>query len=648
MFGWHFSRFAVPSGDQLSCEWDWKCWASDRCVSRKCYKTWHLEEMWNRVGWRISCELGEYNDDMDVLTGKGANMEKRIMMDYGVSGRQTVTDIKMFVLCKEQCYTKMNYILPFVAESKCNSSPRASRKRKCTQTPNSSFDLHKKTKKNSVWMFYIMSPGSIYMFNLHVLIFVIELHHTSSYTSSYAFQSMFSQVTADQLLPHHAPLGHRCLRLRRWCHHQGRRPCHHRCDLTRRTQLWCSRRLVFGWRCVKTMTKNIMLFFFMVWVYCGVLIILWSFFCWRLEVCKVFLWDRTRGVLMTISENGKRKEPKVPAILKTVNVVCLLFDEMHHLGTTFLTIPCQTWEGCKPHLLSIPRSFMYVNLHLVFVCFIRHWHVETSLPGQHFWKAQLILCHAGPVVTARQRSAVALPWWVWLSQIPSIAHPSQKKDTQQAIAVEWQVHITLVIYVFLSCPRVPLFQCLNLCKLRWNSMEFLYWKIHIFSFVNWGWMVYGRSHDPLAASVDWAWAAASARVFWRDFEWTSCPADIKSVSCNYRNYQDLSSTSSDSVFRSPTRLHFQRQVNVWVARRQASRRTLASDLDSATLPALPVLFQALLHRVLWHKAPGCWTVKWNNSQMLRHLTKCFFQKQHDEDVKGRIQLVSASVNALAW
>lgn len=57
--------------------------------------------------------LGEYNDDIDVLTGKGANMEKRIMMDYGVSGRQTVTDIKMFVLCKEQCYTKMNYILPF-------------------------------------------------------------------------------------------------------------------------------------------------------------------------------------------------------------------------------------------------------------------------------------------------------------------------------------------------------------------------------------------------------------------------------------------------------------------------------------------------------------------------------------------------------
>ena len=85
----------------------------------------------------------------------------------------------------------------------------------------------------------------------------------------------------------------------------------------------------------------------------------------------------------------------------------------------------------------------------------------------------------------------------------------------------------------------------------------------------------------------------------------------------------------------------------------ASRRTLASDLDSATLPALPVLFQALLHRVLWHKARGCWEIQWNNNshwfalEMLRHFIKWFFQKQHDEDEKGRIQLVSASVNALA-
>lgn len=31
-------------------------------------------------------------------------------------------------------------------------------------------------------------------------------------------------------------------------------------------------------------------------------------------------------------------------------------------------------------------------------------------------------------------------------------------------------------------------------------------------------MVYGQSHDPLAASVDWASAAASARVFWQGYE----------------------------------------------------------------------------------------------------------------------------------
>lgn len=48
-----------------------------------------------------------------MLTGKGARMEKRIMMDYGVSGRQTVTDIKMFVPRHNARYTKMNYILPF-------------------------------------------------------------------------------------------------------------------------------------------------------------------------------------------------------------------------------------------------------------------------------------------------------------------------------------------------------------------------------------------------------------------------------------------------------------------------------------------------------------------------------------------------------
>ena len=59
--------------------------------------------------------MREYNgcNDMDILTGKGARMEKRIMMDYGVSGRQTVTDVKMFVPTNNARYAKMNYILPF-------------------------------------------------------------------------------------------------------------------------------------------------------------------------------------------------------------------------------------------------------------------------------------------------------------------------------------------------------------------------------------------------------------------------------------------------------------------------------------------------------------------------------------------------------
>ena len=56
-----------------------------------------------------------------------------------------------------------------------------------------------------------------------------------------------------------------------------------------------------------------------------------------------------------MTENDNWKEPKVPAILKTVNVVWLLFDEMHLLGTTFLTIPCQTWE----EFLSIPRCILF-------------------------------------------------------------------------------------------------------------------------------------------------------------------------------------------------------------------------------------------------------------------------------------------------
>lgn len=66
---------------------------------------------------------------MHILTGKEASMEKRIMMDYGVSGRQTVTDIKMFVPRHNARYIHQNELHPsFLAESKCNSSPRAFRK----------------------------------------------------------------------------------------------------------------------------------------------------------------------------------------------------------------------------------------------------------------------------------------------------------------------------------------------------------------------------------------------------------------------------------------------------------------------------------------------------------------------------------------
>ena len=76
----------------------------------------------------------------------------------------------------------------------------------------------------------------------------------------------FSQVfTAD--LPHHAPLGHRCLRLHRRCHHRGGRPCHHRYDLTRRTQR-CSRRLVLM---SKKRYQNVMFF---------------SWSCFSVEDCK--------------------------------------------------------------------------------------------------------------------------------------------------------------------------------------------------------------------------------------------------------------------------------------------------------------------------------------------------------------------------
>ena len=70
-------------------------------------------------------------------------------------------------------------------------------------------------------------------------------------------------------------------------------------------------------------------------------------------------------------------------------------------------------------------------------------------------------------------------------------------------------------------------------------------------------------------------------------------------------------------------------------------------------PSAPSLVPGLTPPSALTQGPGCWKVQWNNNshwfalEMLRHVIKWFFQKQHDEDEKGRIQLASASVNALA-
>lgn len=114
---------------------------------------------------------------------------------------------------------------------------------------------------------------------------------------------------------------------------------------------------------------------------------------------------------MTISENDNWKEPKVPAILKTVKVVWLLFDEMHLLGTTFLTIPCQTWEDCKPQFLSIPRcilcSFVRFAIRMLRLC-------QDNI----FGKPNLF--SAMPDLLSQLAKD---PQWLWLSQIPSMTGP---------------------------------------------------------------------------------------------------------------------------------------------------------------------------------------------------------------------------------
>lgn len=117
----------------------------------------------------------------------------------------------------------------------------------------------------SSWFDYVWFVIELHL-KKNVVIFDLILHDTSSFnqcsiqfcTVLQSFSILFSYVRSTQMcsicfgfsqvfkadLPHHAPLGHRCLRLHRPCHHRGGRPCHHRYDLTRRTQRWCSRRLV--------------------------------------------------------------------------------------------------------------------------------------------------------------------------------------------------------------------------------------------------------------------------------------------------------------------------------------------------------------------------------------------------------------------
>ena len=119
--------------------------------------------------------------------------------------------------------------------------------------------LKKKTSSYLILYFMILLLSINVQFNSVLQSFSILFSYVQS-TQVCSICFGFSQVfTAD--LPHHAPLGHRCLRLHRRCHHRDGRPCHHRYDLTRRTQRWCSRRLVWY--------ENVMFFFVEL------------FFCWR-------------------------------------------------------------------------------------------------------------------------------------------------------------------------------------------------------------------------------------------------------------------------------------------------------------------------------------------------------------------------------
>ena len=219
MFGWHFSRFAVPSGDQLSCEWDWKCWASDRCVSRKCYKTWYLE-MWNRVRWRISCEFHRTVGRIQwwyrrTHRERSKHGEKNYDGLWSIrkadcNRYQNVCSMQGTMLHQNELHTS------FLAESKCNSAPRASRNASALKD----LILPSTFTKKAVFGCFTSCPLDPFIFPifmfwyllLNFLLFHLILHHmfVQSMFNSIQFCPKFSprsQPTSFCLTTHRSAIG---------------------------------------------------------------------------------------------------------------------------------------------------------------------------------------------------------------------------------------------------------------------------------------------------------------------------------------------------------------------------------------------------------------------------------------------------------
>lgn len=167
-------------------------------------------------------------------------------------------------------------------------------------------------------------------------------------------------------------------------------------------------------------------------------------------------------------------------------------------------------------------------LHLIFICSICHSHVET-LPGQHFWKAQLVLCHAGPVVTARQRSAVTL--------VPNSEHDRYTASNCRMTGPHHSSHFCFLDLVLEShCSSVWIFA--NSDENQWNSMKIFnhsYIYIYIFSFYKLL-RLDGVRPEPRPASgfsglgLGSGFSQSLLTRFWKIHKFV---ADIKSrVSCN--------------------------------------------------------------------------------------------------------------------